>query len=136
MEYGYIDAVLAEKLDSCKPILFKLFPNSEIEILLRELENEYHNDYILSIHDQKKNRLGYLEVSLIWRENPSLISIALHEDFSDNRNIHSLQLYRDFTYQVEFSGKGFSWFREGKYKKPENYQEIEAVLKEIWDILA
>lgn len=116
----YIQADFKEKLQACKPILFKLFPNSEIEFLLRELENEYQNDYILSIHDQKKNRLGYLEVSLVWSENPSLISIALHEDFS-----HS----------ILFNGKAF--MREtGKYTRRKNWEEIENILKELWDILA
>lgn len=120
MEYGYIHADLKEKLEACKPILFKLFPNSEIEILLRELDHEYHNDYILSIHDQKKNRLGYLEISLIWDDFPTLISIMLHEDFS---------------YSSRYSGKNF--IREtGRYTRRKNWEEVESILREIWDILS
>ena len=120
MGYGYIDTGLKRKLDSCKPILFKLFPNSEIEILLRELDNKYHSEYILSIHDQKKNRLGYLEVSLAWRRVPNLVSILLHEDFC---------------YSILFAGKAF--VREtGEYTRRKNWEEIENILKEIWDILA
>ena len=118
----YLDAVLSEKLDSCKPILYRLFPGSEIVFLWRK--EIFSDDYMLSVHNHQHERLGFLKVSMVW------------EKFTDNCNIHSLQLYKDFTYQVDFSGKGFSWFNEGKYKKPENYQEIEAVLKEIWDILA
>lgn len=112
---------LAEKFKAFKPILYRLFPNSEIEFLFRE--DIFWDDYFLSIHNIDNRRLGYLKISLAWKNN-------------ENKTLFSLQLFRDFTYQVDYFGKGFSWFKEGRYTKPDNYQEIENILKEIWDILA
>lgn len=120
----YLDAVLAEKIESCNAILYRLFPDTEIVFLWgKEI---FSDDYFLSIHNHHHERLGYLKVSMVW------------ERFTDNCTINSLQLFRDFAYQVDFGGKGFgfSWFSGKNYKKPDNYQEIEAVLTEIWDILA
>ena len=117
----YPDAVLSEKLERCNAILCRLFLGSEIVFLWGK--GIFSDDYMLSIHNHRNERLGFLKMSMIWERS------------TDNCNIHSLQLYRSFIYQVDFSGKGFSWFNEGGYKKPEYYQEIEAALKEIWDIL-
>ena len=105
---------LQDLLEQIKSDLRYLFPSELCTILYSS--NDCYDEYLLSVSDNKKQRLGYLK-------------LQFHED-----GLVELQLFRDGCYQVEKGIFGCSWFISDKYKKPKNYQEIERFLASIWSI--
>ena len=111
-----------EKIEACNAILCRLCPDSDVVVIwTREI---FSDNYILSIHNHNHERLAYLKISMI------------REELTDNLIIHSIQLYKDFVYQVDFGGENFGWFLNDSYTKPDNYQEIKDILKQIWNIIS
>ena len=103
---------LQDLLEQIKSDLRCLFPSGNI-VLLRGC-NTLYDEYNFSVFDNR--RLGYLK-------------LQFHED-----GFVELQLFKDGCYQVTKGIFGCSWFVSDKYKKPENYQEIERFLAGIWNI--
>ena len=105
---------MEDLLDQIKVELQYLFPSELCTILYSS--NDCYDEYFLSVSDNGKQRLGYLK-------------LQFHED-----GLMELQLFKDCYYQVDKGVFGCSWFISDKYKKPENYQEIERFLAGIWNI--
>ena len=105
---------LQDLLEQIKSDLRYLFPSGNI--IKFYSSNDCYDEYLLSVFDNKKQRLGYLKMQF-------------HED-----GFVELQLFKDGCYQVEKGIFGCSWFISDKYKKPKNYQEIETFLAGIWSI--
>ena len=103
---------LQDLLEQIKSDLRYLFPSGNI-VLLRGTDS-ICDEYNFSVFGDK--RLGYLK-------------LQFHED-----GFVEFQLFKDGEYQVNKGIFGFSWFVSEKYKKPENYQEIERFLAGIWSI--
>jgi hypothetical protein len=104
---------MEDLLEQIKSDLRCLFPSGNI-LLLRGCDN-FCDEYFFSVFHANK-RLGYLK-------------LQFHED-----GFVELQLFKDGCYQVTKGIFGFEWFVSDKYKKPENYQEIETFLAGIWNI--
>ena len=105
---------MEDLLEQIKSDLRCLFPLGNI-LLLRGCDDCY-DEYFFVVSDNKKERLGYLK-------------LQFHED-----GLIELQLFKDGYYQLDKGVFGFEWFISDKYKKPENYQEIETFLAGIWNI--
>jgi hypothetical protein len=104
---------MEDLLEQIKSDLRCLFPDGNI-VLLRGTDS-ICDEYNFSVFHANK-RLGYLK-------------LQFHED-----GFVELQLFKDGYYQVDKGVFGFEWFVSDKYKKPENYQEIERFLAGIWSI--
>ena len=105
---------LQDLLEQIKTDLRYLFPSGNI-VLLRG--RNFYRDYAFNICDQGNQRLGYLKMQ-----------------FYGLDEILDMQLFKDGEYQVTKGICGCSWFSSDKYKKPQNYQEIERFLAGIWNI--
>ena len=103
------------KIEQIKAELESLFSSQNITLL--HGRDDFYRDYVFNICDERNQRLGYFKMQLYGVDE-----------------ILDMQLFKDNCYQVDKSIFGFSWFISDKYKKPENYQEIETFLAGIWNI--
>jgi hypothetical protein len=110
-----MNELLRLKFEQITSELESLF--SSENIILLHGRDDFYRDYAFNICDKANQRLGYFKMQLYGVDE-----------------ILDMQLFKDNCYQVDKSIFGFSWFISDKYKRPENYQEIETFLAGIWNI--
>ena len=78
------------------------------------------DDYIFTVSGLDKLFIAYLKMR-----------------FNGEEELLALQLYRENQYELNKNIRGIFWFRseDGKYKKPNNHQELERFLNHVWGIL-
>lgn len=118
-----INEDLKIKIEGIKSQLGDLFPQGEIGLVHGQNPDEQdqpYDDYILVVEGEFGVRLGYLKMR-----------------FYGGDEVLELQLYRDNQYQVNRNIRGFFWFKseDGRYKKPNNSQELEVFINQVWNIL-
>lgn len=118
-----MNEALKIKIEGVKSELGALFPQGEITMVHGEnndKESQPYDDYMLVITGINGKRIGFLKMK-----------------FYGGDEVVGVELYRERQFQVSKKIWGISWYvsRDGRYKKPNNHQELELFINHVWGIL-